>query len=437
MSALAAPLRPALLLAVALALLGGCAAGDSEGRTTPAGDPGGVQARQAQSFVSSLGVNTHTYYTDTVYHRRFGTIERRLVELGIRHVRENLELHRPDQYRMLRRLAAAGIKVQPIIGDPRNGLAGMRRLLGALATRLDGAADAIEGPNEYDLSGDRRWRARLDRYQRALYDAVRDTPALAKLPVVAPSVGQLKDERLVTDLSRYLDYGNVHSYPDAEPPESNLGEWLLAAARTSGGKPVMATETGYHTAVHASEGQRPVSEGAMATYVPRLYLDYFSSGVVRTFPYELVDEFPDPGRGEPEWNFGLLRNNLSPKPAFTAVRNLVATVADPGPSFAPGRLDYTLSGDTGGLRSLLLQKRDGRFYLALWRTSSVWNANARTALHPGAAPVQVAFASPPSRVSLYLPNRARRSQERLRLSAGTTSVEVGPRVALLEIDPAG
>src|SRR5215213_6797337 len=125
MAAFTAALRAVGVLAVGLALLGGCAAGDSAGRSAPAGDPSGIRARQAQSFVSSLGVNTHTYYTDSVYHRRFGTIERRLRELGVRHVRENLEPHRPDQYRRLRRLAAAGIKVQPIIGDPSNGLAGM------------------------------------------------------------------------------------------------------------------------------------------------------------------------------------------------------------------------------------------------------------------------------------------------------------------------
>jgi hypothetical protein len=437
MAAFPAALRAVAVLALALCLLAGCGAGDSSGRTTPAGDANGVRARAAQSFVESLGVNTHTYYTDTVYHRRFATVKRRLVELGVRHVRENLVPDRPDQYRMLNRLAAAGIDAQLIIGDPRNGLAGMRRLVRILATRLAGAVSAAEGPNEYDLSGDRRWRARLDRYQPALYRTVRSTPGLRNLPVVGPSVGQLEDGLVVTDLSRWLDYGNIHSYPDAEPPELILDTWLEAAARTSGSKPVMATETGYHTALRASEGQRPTSEAAMATYVPRIYLDYFARGVVRTFPYELLDEFPNPRRDEPEWNFGLLRNDLSPKPAFVAVRNLVDTVEDSGASFTPGRLDYELGGDTAKLESVLLQKRDGRFYLALWRATSVWDANARAPLNPGADPVQISFANPPERVSLYLPNRAREAQEELPLRADTTSLEVGPRVAVLEIDPAG
>ena len=429
-------LRVVAIATLALALLGGCGAGDSAGSATVGGDPSGVQAREAQVFVRSLGINTHTYYSDTVYHQRFKTIERRLKDLGISNIRENLVLHRPDQYRMLNRLMRAGIDSQLILGDPTYGRTGLRRLVAILGSRLSNAVTAIEGPNEYDLSGDPRWRERLDRYQRYLYAQVRADPALKGLPIVGPSVGQLADELVVTDLSRYLDYGNIHSYPDGDPPEWNLGEWLRAAARTSGGKPVMATETGYHTALEASQGQRPVSERAMAVYVPRTYLEYFARGVVRTFPYELVDEFPDPGEDEPEWNFGLLRNDLSPKPAYRALSDLVFMLTDTGPRFSPGRLDYTLGGDLGDLRTLLLQKRDGRFYLALWRAASVWDANRREPREPGSAPVQVGFANPPDQVNLRLPNRGRGTRQ-LTLSAGTASVEVGPRVAILEIDPAG
>lgn len=424
-----------LILTLALALPAGCAAGDSAGATAH-GDPSGVRAHRAQDFVLSTGINTHTYYTNTAYHRRFPTIKHRLVELGVPHVRENLVPGRPDQYRMLNQLAGVGIDAQLIVGDPSNGLRGMRRLVAILATRVSGAASAIEGPNEYDLSGDPRWRPRLDRYQRALFRTVRGTPALAKLPIVGPSVGQLRDGLVVTDLSRWLDYGNVHSYPDAEPPELILPTWLEAAARTSGEKPVMATETGYHNALGARWGQRPTSEAAAAAYIPRTYLDYYGRGVARTFPYELIDEFPDRGKDEPEWNFGLLRDDLSPKPAFVAVRNLIDLVEDPGPKFTTGRLDFTLGGDLGRLRTLLLQKRDGRFYLSLWRETSVWDANRRAPLDPGTAPVRITFAYPPDSVRLARPNRSTRA-EPLKLTAGATSVEVGPRVAMLEIDPAG
>ena len=40
---------------------------------------------------------------------------------------------------------------------------------------------------------------------------------------------------------------------------------------------------------------------------------------------------------------------------------------DPGAAFNPGTLDYQLAGDPTNIRSSLFQKRNGRFYLALWQ----------------------------------------------------------------------
>jgi hypothetical protein len=420
------------LLALVAVALGWSA---SRPEDQPARAETGTSARAANAFTESIGVNTHTYYTDTVYHRRFGTIERRLRELGVHHIRENLVPHRPDQYRRLRRLAAAGIGSTLILGDPRNGLVGLRRLVATLASRLAGSADAAEGPNEYDLSGDPNWSRRLARYQAALYRAVRSNPRLSRLPVIGPSLGSSDDQFALRDLSSYLDYGNIHSYPDGEPPEANLAEWLAGAQHVSGAKPVMATETGYHNALRASVGQRPTSEAAAAIYMPRLYLDYFSQGIVRTFPYELVDELPDPGRNETESNFGLLRNDLSPKPAFLAIRNLIGILEDPGDTFTPGRLDYSIAGGGADLSQVLLQKRDGRFYLALWRRSSVWDPDGRTALHPGSAPIELSFGSEPQSLTEYLPNVSSEPVRALTTSGASTSVEVGPRVVIVEVEP--
>ena len=429
--------RPALL-ATALAALALSGCGSTSAR--PQGSPPpseGAQARSAASFVDSIGVNTHTYYDDTVYYKRFGTIEQRLRELGIHHVRENLVPDRPDQYERLNQLAAAGIKSTLILGEPENGSAGLRRLLSILGSELGGSVDAVEGPNEFDLRGGPDWEARVAAYQARLYEGVKSDPDLAGLPVIGPSAGGIGDEGEFTDLSADLDFGNIHPYPDGEPPEANVGEWLDAAARMSGTKPVMATESGYHDALAASAGQRPVSEAAMATYVPRLFLEYFRRGIPRSFDYELVDEFPDAGLTEPESDFGLLRNDLSPKPAFTALRNLVAILADDegGSGFDPGRLDYRLGGERSQLHRLLLEKRDGSFYLVLWRASSVWDADARRPLDPGAAPVELTLAATPRRLRLYRPGSSAAPIRELPTASGPISVEVGPDATVLEIQP--
>ena len=68
-------------------------------------------------FVESIGVNTHTFYNDTAYND-FGAIKARLAELGVRHIRENLALERPDQYERLNELTAMGVKSTLILGNP-------------------------------------------------------------------------------------------------------------------------------------------------------------------------------------------------------------------------------------------------------------------------------------------------------------------------------
>src|SRR5689334_22035419 len=92
-----------------------------------------VPARTANSFVDSIGVNTHTYYTNTKYYQQFSTITQRLKELGVRHVRENLVPNRSDQYKMLNALAAQGIKSTLILGDPREGTQGLSKLISIAA----------------------------------------------------------------------------------------------------------------------------------------------------------------------------------------------------------------------------------------------------------------------------------------------------------------
>jgi hypothetical protein len=394
-----------------------------------------VGARTANDFVESIGVNTHTYYDDTVYYRSFGTIEQRLHELGVRHIRENLMPDREDQYERLNRLASGGIKSTLILGTPEDGKEGLDDLTSILASDLRESVDAVEGPNEYDLHGDSNWMQQLAPYQSQLYAAIKSNSSLSPLPVVGPSLGNTNSDG--SDVSGSLDYGNIHSYPNAEPPEDNVSRLLATATQMSGSKPVMATETGYHTAVNWSGDHKPASEAAQATYTPRLFLEYFRRGIARTFSYELVDEFPNPGHDESESNFGLLRNDLSPKPAFDALRNLTTILADPGPAFAPGRLGYTVSGDQNDLHQLLLQKSDGSYYLALWRSSSVWDSDSRTPLSAASGTVKLSFSARLGSAEEYVPNSSSQPLRSLAAGDAPVAVNVGPQVVIVRVSPGG
>jgi hypothetical protein len=203
----------------------------------------------------------------------------------------------------------------------------------------------------------------------------------------------------------------MHPYPNNRNPEWSLdpsgGDEFGRAAVNSGDKPVMATETGYHNAVQSTEGHRPVSERASGIYVPRLLLDYFKrvSGrgqtVKRSFLYELIDT--GTSLTSSEQRFGLLRSDLSEKPAYKSLKNLLTLLEDRGPPFDPGSLDYSLEGAMPDIRSLLLQKHDGSFWLALWRDVDVWNESSGGDLHPSEQQVTVRLAQPVAHASVYRP----------------------------------
>lgn len=92
-----------------------------------------VPARQADAFVDSIGVGVHLAYSDTPYVSGFATVQERLEELGVRHLRDDLFPARSDQYARLEALAAAGIGSTLILGSPSNGSAGLEGLLDVAA----------------------------------------------------------------------------------------------------------------------------------------------------------------------------------------------------------------------------------------------------------------------------------------------------------------
>jgi hypothetical protein len=146
---------------------------------------------------------------------------------------------------------------------------------------------------------------------------------------------------------------------------------LDAARKNSGTLPVVASETGYHDALAAPGDHPPVPEDVAATYLPRLFLSAFRAGVRRTFAYELLDERPDPARTDAEAGFGLLREDLSPKPSYTALRNLIAALRPAGPPSEASPPAVSVRGPA--VERLLLDRGEGRFALVLWQSAPVWD----------------------------------------------------------------
>lgn len=398
-------------------------------------DAAPVPAKSAASFVESIGVDTHFSYTDTPYVSRFQEVKAKLAELGVHHIREDLVPGRPDQYTRLNELAQAGIGSTLIMGAPENGDAGLEELLSIAKTKLAGV-DALEGPNEpYSDDNEPDWTTNTDAYQQALHEKATSTPQLASLPIVGPTTIFWQNGEL-GNISPWLNYGDIHPYSGGYPPEEYLERHVDFAALSSGSKPLMATETGFHNAMNWKGDFPPTSEAATAVYTPRIFLDYFQQGIARTFDYELVDEFADPSGEERESHFGLLRNDLSPKPAFTALKNLISIVGEGNESFTPGALDYSVAGNGEKLHEVLLQKADGTYYLALWRSSSVWDPVNQVPLAAPTRPVTVQLGQSLASAAQYMPNKSSGPLAQLPTS-GPLQVNVGPEVVILELTPSG
>jgi hypothetical protein len=389
-----------------------------------------AQAAQADSFVSSVGVNTHLFFNN-VYRSGYASIVKpRLAELGVRHLREHA-LPATDgnagliQAR-LRELAAQGTRTLATIDKPYCTLISSC-LSWIKATGAGSVVEAVEGPNEPDIRYSARgttwtWMPAMKQYMADLWKQAHADPSLARLPVGSPSFWMPQTPTYLGDVSDRVAFGSIHPYPAWPQPPVAYDAYAVHRQRFTPDYrqvPFWATETGYHTGGAGSD--RPVSEVVHGKYIPRLLLEYFNRGASRSYLYELVDEgTPSSNR---ENSFGLVRNNGTPKPAFTALKNLLGLLADPGPGFVPGRLSYTLSGDLTAVHTTLLQRRNGTFYLALWLEVPSTDALQTRSLtlsfpvaHDGA---------------MYVPNQQRNAVKSFQ--GASVALSVADRVTVLEI----
>jgi hypothetical protein len=347
-----------------------------------------VAAQSARAFGDSVGVNVFLAWNDTAY-GNYTTVESRLQELGVRYIRDGLCPTCTYHVAALNRLAADGIKANIIVGTLSGGDAQMQATLAGIRNNVRNAVISIEAPNEPNLVGDPQWIQHARDYQQKLYARVKADPVLMNIPVLGPAVGWPAADGQIGDISAWADRGNFHPYPSSNVPYYNLDVLRAQSGQATGAKPLVATESGYHTDLGATGGNLPVSDRAKAIYTPRLSLEGFRGGVERTYFYQLADPWPDASRPAgvslAENRFGLLRSDLSRKPAFYTLRNLLnQTDGDSAPVASPGGLRFSLSGAGPDVRQLLLRSADGSYALVLWRSVSVWDQANRVDLSPAA-----------------------------------------------------
>ena len=424
--------------------------------------PVSVPARPADSVVESVGINAHFDYKTTNYYLRLGEARAALCALGVRHLRHGPLTDPSKHAALLSVVRECRLRVTAVM-TPRTGPwpapldlrpEATRRLIDAarLLTYADGtsAVEAFEGPNEYDVShgSDPDWSGTLREYQGLLHNLLDADAEFYRRPLLAPSFAYRQSTGALESFPQSFDALNMHPYPGGGPPEPAIADNLASyRAWAPGVETVIATETGYHnalgdgTAEDGYIGQPGVPEAIEARYLPRLFLENLRQGVTRTFTYELLDLYPDPENNQQEKNFGLLRNDLTEKPAYRALQNTLALFADPGAPFEPGSLALSVEGAPADVRWMLFQKRDGRFLLALWRalpsyeTPEGWRSGqAGVVLGSRPAKVTVRLAAPVERAVTFLPSRSPDAVDRFG-GADALNLDVPDEVLVVEITP--
>ena len=364
------------------------------------------RARQSDEFIESIGVNVHLHYNDTAYAEYENIIKPRLRELGVRHLRDGIVLGRPDKEAMMRELESFGFKFL-LIADPRATSA--RQALDFV--RKFPSVTMIEGPNEPDLNLGINWMATARSYQQQLYSEIKNDPATNHISVLAPSLALDTSFDQLSGISPWIDFTNLHNYYGGRNPgtpgwgDNGYGSivWQLNQARKiAPGKQVISSETGWHNYVNNPGGHRGTPKTVVGKYLPRLYLEQFNHGFVRSYPYEFIDERNDPY--DLENNFGMLHSDGSPKPAYTALKNLITVLRDDGASFKTDSLSFSLNGYVDKLHHTLFQKRDGTFYLALWVEAYNWDPDAKVEYNPPPQQVVLTVNSPVASVAYSIPN---------------------------------
>jgi hypothetical protein len=316
----------------------------------------GEQALTNYQFTDSVGVNVHLAYGNTVYASQFPQIMQSMINLGVKHYRDGLNQYaQPFQYQNAEMLGKAGIKADWLMDF--NNSAG---IISSAYTNAPDATAEFEGPNEDDAEAGPPLLA----FMRLLNDTVRANPITAAMPIIGPSFIQPSSYAAQGNLSSLINFGNTHDYFGTRNPETapygggfyNCGGYgsmqfdMCLAAMVGVNEPVVSTETGY-------ESGAGLSDAIIGRYELRTLFESLMLGVMRTFLYELIDD--------PSGNWGLLTDSFSPRPAYTAIQNVLSLLKDS--SFArPGKLDYTLAGNTQNVHHVLLQKSDSTFYLAIW-----------------------------------------------------------------------
>ncbi len=399
----------------------------------------------ARDFVESVGTNVHLLHSDSLYGTNFALFKQRLVAARIRHVRDgaldqNGNFSAADQAARFQELGRAGIGVTFIFR-----MSASAAFVQGFPARVSPAFEAYELPNELNVSNASPWPSAIQSWMPVFRHYVKDSRASASYPILGPSLADLGNDPYgqLGLQAEDFDYGNLHKYYRNYNPRTagyggpgqgpctavrygSLNYALCNTTRVSGSKPVICTESGYGT---DTTSRRQVTPEVQARFIPRMLLLHLKAGIARTYIYQFTDYGSD-GFGA----FGLLKADGSPKPAYTELSALLTELDDTAQSRPTDELTLAVTGDFQDVETVLFEKSDGSYRLAIWLEKPAYDPKSGAALE---VPSQVvALAMPPSYHARRLLTFSDTGAMITRQLAGTASsleISVQDNVTLVDI----
>ena len=374
-----------------------------------------VKAEKADNFVDMFGVVVHISRGNGVLaddEENWPNVRDGIAEVGFRYVRTTLTktMWIPRALDMYARGIRFDFRIdsRPLAGGGGNGAElDPTRIPEMVDMAKQVGIDAIlsfECANEYNANWETLpgWAGQLKAFMSELKDRVTEDPEIADKPIVAPAIWRRKveDYQAMADLNIAKDTtkGNLHNYTGGRLPGYELEDRIADARTMTGDQPIWVTEYGYRT-----DDTDHVSETAKAKYLPRYAgLLFNDERVERAFNFQIIDEWPAEERPDSTW--GLLDNNFGKRPAFYAMKNTFALLADAaGGDFGTGSLDYQLNGASSDIRHFLVQKSDGRFLLGIWREVESYSQETEADIDVAPQEVELAFNTPVLQARTFLP----------------------------------
>jgi hypothetical protein len=373
--------------------------------------PVAAQTMRAQNFLNTMGINVHLEYTDGAY-ANVANVQADLAYLGISNVRDAV----PDPVTWMPlgqalagmgALAAAGVKFDFVIPSWETNISQDIAQLDAFVTAHPGSISAVEGPNEVNnwpvIFNGQTGEAGAEAFQRAIYAAVHADPKLAGVQVYyMTGAAQIN----VANLAGMADDAAAHPYPnDGQVAGARFSQEFTSDYVSAAPYSQVITETGYATDP-TNPNPGGVTEAVQAEGTIDIFLDGASQGIKQTYLYQLLDPYADPTGANVDDHYGLFDINNNPKLAAVAVHNLTTLLADTGSdaaTFTPTALAATLSGLPNTGNSLVMEKSNGTYDLALWNEAPFWNEATQSAVAVPVSTVTVNLGAIYSSVQVFDP----------------------------------